>query len=151
MKNLSLWQTILATGLIAGTLDILAAIFLLANGQAISILKYVASGAFGKAALEGGNGMALWGLLFHFIIAMSWVILYFLAYPRIPFLKKNIFISAVIYGIVVWSVMNLVVLPITHIGLRPFNWLSVLKNMTILCFCIGLPAAAFAQRFYQNK
>jgi hypothetical protein len=151
MKNLSLWQAILVSGLLAGTMDILAAIFLLANGQAAFILKYVASGAFGKAALEGGNNMALWGLGFHFLIAMIWANLYFLAYPYVPILKQNIFINALIYGIIVWSVMNFVVVPLSQIPPRPFIWVNALKNMAILCVCIGLPVAWLADKFYKQS
>jgi hypothetical protein len=150
MKNLSLWQAILVAGLLAGTMDILSAIFLLAKGNAAGILKYVASGAFGKSALEGDNSMALWGLLFHFIIAMVWAKVYFLAYPYIPFLKQNIFVNALIYGILVWSVMNLVVVPMSQIPPRPFNWENALKNMAILCVCIGLPMAWLADKFYKQ-
>jgi hypothetical protein len=149
MKNLSLWQTILVAGLLAGTMDILAAIFLLANGQAVAILKYVASGAFGKAALEGGNNMALWGLLFHFLIAMIWAKVYFLAYPYLPILKHNIFLNALIYGILVWSVMNFMVVPMSQIPARPFNAVNALKNMAILCVCIGLPVAWLTDRYYK--
>jgi uncharacterized membrane protein YagU involved in acid resistance len=150
MKNLSLWQAILIAGLLAGTMDILAAIFILAKGNALGVLKYVASGALGKAALEGDNTMALWGLFFHFLIAMIWAKVYFLAYPYLPFLKNNIFINAIIYGLVVWCIMNLIVVPLSQIPPRPFNWENALKNMAILCFCIGFPIAWLADKYFKQ-
>ena len=148
MEKSSLLKTILISGLIAGTMDILSAIFLLAKGQAGVILKYVASGAFGKAALAGGNDMVAWGLLFHYSIAMSFTAAYFLLYPKLPILKHNVWINAVFYGIFAWSVMNLVVVPLSQIPPRPFNWESALKNAAILVVCIGFPIAWFADKFY---
>lgn len=150
MKNSRLLITILVTGLIAGTLDILAAIFILAGGNAGGVFKYIASGALGKAALEGGSEMIALGALFHYIIALSWTTLYFLLYPKVPFLKQNKWINAIIYGIIVWTVMNLIVLPLTQIAPRTFNVSGVLKNMVILIICIGLPAALSADKFYKR-
>lgn len=71
MKKANLTTNILIAGLIAGTLDILAAIYLLAGGNAAGVLKYIAAGAFGQAALAGGTEMIVFGLLFHYIIALS--------------------------------------------------------------------------------
>lgn len=150
MKNSNLITNILITGLIAGTCDILAAIFLLAGGNAVGVLKYVASGAFGKAALEGGGEMAVLGLIFHYIIALSWTALYFLIYPKLPFLKWNKWLNAAFYGVIVWSVMNLLVLPLTNIAQRPFNSLNALKNIVILIVCICLPVSLLADRFYKK-
>ena len=71
MQNGKLATTVLITGLIAGTLDILAAIFLLAGGEATRVFRFIASGAFGKAAFEGGGEMVAWGSFFHYLIAFS--------------------------------------------------------------------------------
>jgi hypothetical protein len=151
MKNSNLLTNILITGLIAGTIDILAAIIILAGGNAVGTLKYVASGAFGKAALEGGSEMAAWGLLFHFIIALSWTTVYFLIYPKLPFLKWNKWLNAIAYGLIVQMLMSFVVLPLSQIPPRPFNWVSFLENAVILMFSIGLPVALMAERFYRKS
>ncbi len=151
MKNLNLLTNILLAGLIAGTLDILAAIFILAGGNAIGTLKYVASCAFGKAASEGGYEMVAYGLLFHYIIAMSWTAAYFLLYPKLPFLKWNKWLNAIAYGIIVQTLMSFVVLPLTQIPQRPFNWVSFLENTAILMFSIGLPVSLLADRFYRKS
>ena len=151
MKNSNLLTNILITGLIAGTIDILAAIFILAGGNAIGVFKYVASGAFGKAALDGGNEMVAWGALFHYIIAMSWTALYFLIYPKLPFLKWNKWFNAIVYGAFIQTLMSFVILPLTNIVSRPFNAFGFLENMVILMFSIGLPVALLADRFYHSK
>ena len=143
-------QTILFTGLLAGTLDILSAIYFLGKGNATAILKFVASGAFGKTALEGSNEMAFYGLFFHYFIAFSFTILFFYAYPRLAVLRKNKIIVGLLYGVFVWAVMNLIVLRFTQILPRPFTLLGVTKNMGILMYAIGLPIAWFTNRFYKH-
>ncbi len=148
----NLLTNILITGLIAGTIDILAAIFLLAGGNAVGTLKYIAGGgAFGKAALAGGSEMAAWGLLFHYIIALGWTTVYFLLYPKLPILKWNKWYNAIAYGLLVQTLMNFVVLPLTQIPPRPLNWLSFLENAVILMFSIGLPVALMAERIYSKS
>jgi len=150
MKNSNLLANILTAGLIAGTLDILAVIFLLAGGNAIGVFKGIASGVFGKTALEGGSGMVAWGALFHYVIAMSWTTAYFLLYPKLPFLKRNKWLNAAAYGVIVWSLMNLVVLPLSNVGSRTLTLLGALENMLILMVCIGLPVSLLADQFYRR-
>lgn len=151
MKKANLLTNILITGLIAGTLDILAAIFLLAGGNAAGVLKYIASGAFGQSALIGGSEMIVWGLVFHYAIALGWTAAFFLLYPKLPFLRRNKWLNAAAYGVLVWALMNLVVLPLSNIAPQAFTASGVLKNMAILVVCIGLPVALLADRFYRNE
>ena len=151
MKNFELLKNILLTGLLAGTCDILAAIFLLSGGNAARVLKYIASGAFGPAALTGGNGMAVLGLLFHYLIALSWTAAYFLLYPKLPFLRWNKWLNAVAYGAIVQTLMSFVVLPLTNIPPRNLTVSGFVKNAVILMFCIGLPAALSAAGFYRKE
>ena len=151
MKNTNLLINILIAGLIAGTMDILSAIFILAGGNAAGVFKYIASGAFGKAALEGGNEMVAWGALFHYIIAMSWTTAFFLLYPKLPFLKWNKWFNAVAYGLIIQTLMSFVILPLTNIAPRTFNIWGFLENAAILMFAIGLPSALMADRFFNKK
>lgn len=144
-------KAICKTGFIAGTLDILAAIFILAKGNAMGTLKFVASGYFGKDAIAGGNEMAAWGLLFHYIIAFCFTSLYFIVYPKIKLLHKHVWINAIIYGIIVWLTMAFIVVPNSAVAQRPFNPISAIKNCTILIVCIALPIAYFTHKFYANR
>lgn len=148
MKNLPI--KILLVGIIAGTIDILAAIIILAGGNAVGTLKYIAGGAFGKAALEGGSEMVALGALFHYIIAMCWTAAFILLYPKLPFLHWNKWFNAIVYGILVQIMMSFVVLPLSNVPPRPFSLWGFLENAVILMFSIGLPAAFAAKRFYQK-
>jgi hypothetical protein len=143
---------VLLAGFIAGTADILAAIFILAKGKALLVLKYVASGFFGHEAMKGGNDIAVYGLLFHFFIAYSWVSFYFLIYPYVHFLRKSIWLSSPIYGLFVWAVMAFAVVPLTKIPpAAHFNVSNAVLNAVILMFTIGLPASYFTAKYNQAK
>lgn len=150
----SLLTVILITGLLAGSLDALAATinFLIHGTGPGKLWRAVASGALGPSARSGGVGIALLGLLFHYIIAFSWTTLYLLIYPKIPLLQKNILLSALLWSIVVWLVMNLAVVPLSRIGRFP-TWApwKLLLDLLILCVVIGLPAAWMAKRYYSRK
>ena len=145
--------TIFLSGLIAGTLDILAALviydFILQKTTSIKILQSIASGIFKKDAYSGGSQMALYGLLIHYFIALTFAWFYFTIYPYFNFLKKNTLLSGVLYGIFVWIIMNLVVLP-TFFPLLPEKHLDfpLILSILILIFCIGIPIASITRKYY---
>ena len=144
--------TIFLAGLIAGTLDILAAIFIYAiilqKTTAIKILQSIASGVFKQDAYNQSQ-MAWYGLGFHFIIALIFSWFYFTVYPYLPFLKKSALLSGFLYGIFVWIIMNLIVIPIVF-PVLPAKHLDfpLILSILILIFCIGFPIAFIARKFY---
>ena len=144
-------KAILKTGLIAGTLDILAAIVILAKMNAVGVLQYIASGVFGKEAFSGGTATVIAGLIFHYIIAISFTTFYFIIFPYVPFLGKQRLISGVLYGAFVWSVMNLVIVPLSNTSKSALTWNGVSLNMAILIVCIGLPISLLANKYYSSK
>ncbi|MNQ16623.1 hypothetical protein D3C85_296240 [compost metagenome] len=145
--------TIFLSGLIAGTLDILAALIIydliLQKTTSIKILQSIASGIFKKEAYSGGSQMALYGLLLHYFIALTFAWFYFTIYPYFNFLKKNTLLSGILYGIFVWIIMNLVVLPTVFPGL-PEKHLDfpLILSILILIFCIGIPIAFITRKHY---
>ncbi|KRD09087.1 hypothetical protein ASE21_14655 [Flavobacterium sp. Root901] len=148
-------KTILYSGLLAGTLDILAAILvysvILHKTTAEKILQSIASGVFKEHAYTGGAQMAFYGLLLHYCIALAFAYFYSQIYPHVPLLKKNILLSGFIYGIFIWIVMNLLVLPLvfTKLPAREFD-LPFLISVLILVLCVGLPIAFVTKKFYHK-
>ena len=140
--------TILLTSLIAGTLDGLAAVFILAKGQAAMVFKYIASAVYGKQAFAGGSEMIWAGVAFHYLIAAIFTILFFVLYDLIPVIRKRAFLIAVIYGIFVWAVMNLLVLPLTQVT-NTITLEGAIKNILILIVCIALPIVLMRHRYWQ--
>jgi uncharacterized membrane protein YagU involved in acid resistance len=154
MQKSSLSKAIIVTGLIAGSFDITAACihYMIASGgkNPVFILKYIASAAFGKEeAYSGGLLMETLGLLFHFIIAMSFAAFFFLIYPKFKLLSKNIFITGLAYGIFAWLVTNLIVVPASRLHKFPSSFnVSTVAGILILMFVFGLPIAMLAKKYY---
>lgn len=138
-------KTILIAGIIAGILDIIAAIVVSNvrnNVEPIRVLQAIASGVFGKEAFKGGNTMAAYGLAFHFLIATIWAIIYFIVYKLFLFVRKGpVLLNGFIYGLFVWVMMNRVILPLSKFRQGVFKWENALINMAILVFMVGIPIA----------
>ena len=145
-------KTIFWCGLIAGTLDITAACLYSGLRFGVTptrIFHYIASGVLGAAAAEGGTKTAVLGLIFHYIIATTWGVVYYLASRRLQFLIDQPIVSGVLYGIVVYLFMNFIVVPLSFVAKRtaPTPISARLIQATILIFCIGLPIAFIVRRF----
>lgn len=151
----SFFASALTAGLVAGALDITAACIhaYLRNGTAPEqILRGIAGGAFGKEAAANGNMMIIWGLLFHFLIAISFTFFFFFLAKMIPSLVKYPIPIAIIYGAFVWLFMRYIVLNyISTIKIRPLEGREVIINAiigaVILMICIGLPNAFLARKY----
>ncbi len=144
------FKTILFAWLIAGSLDILSAFvdnYLKTGKGPAGVLKFIASGVFGKEAF--GNDSMIWiGLLLHFTIALLFTIVFFLLYPRLKFLRIDIALSAIIIGIIIWLIMNLVVVPLSNTPKYSFNPAYAIKAVLILIFMIGFPLSIIFKRYY---
>lgn len=149
-----MWKQILKITLIAGALDITAACtqaWIVKGTMPDIILKYIASGIFGKDAFAGGTGMILFGLLMHFLIAFACTLAYFLLYPKLKFLHWNIFLSSFLIALVAWTVTTRLVIPMSQIKPGAFDIKKALIAVSILYACIGLPISYFTKRFYTGR
>jgi hypothetical protein len=157
-------NAILLTGFIAGTLDAAAAsinFYARTGNSPIKVWRFVASGVFGKTAYADPDGLLMpaLGLLFHFCLAFSFTIFFFLIYPKIKLLAKNIFVTGILYGFLVWMLMNKIVLPLSNTAkLSPRTGPTILGvptqtllQISFILFCIGLPIAFLTARFYRRK
>jgi hypothetical protein len=148
--------SIFQAGLIAGTLDAIAAInnyIINTNGgNPLKVFRFIASGIFGKEATEKDMvAMAFLGLQLHFLIAISFATFFFLIYPRIKILAKNIIISGVLFGIFVWLVMNKIVVPLSNTPKLPFDITQMFVGIAILVLAVGLPIALLAKKYYSGE
>ncbi|MGE0588366.1 MAG: hypothetical protein AB7O48_07300 [Cyclobacteriaceae bacterium] len=147
-------KLILKAGLITGTLDGLSASiqYVIATGNnPILVFQYISSAVFGQDAFASAGAYGPLGILFHYVIATGWSTLFIMAYPRVSLLRGNVAVTAVIYGIFVWCMMNLVVVPMTRIPARPFNVSSAAIAALILIVAIGLPLAIIGKKYLEEK
>lgn len=148
------YKSILQTGLIAGTLDLIGAVVsstILNQKIPYKIFHYIASGIFGKEAFTRGGMMIFFGLLFHYLIAYTFTLFYFWLYPKIGFLAINRVLSGVLYGAFVWVIMNRVIVPLSNVTTGPFNLTNALVGMAVLMLMIGLPIASGAAKYYDGE
>ena len=148
-------KTILLAGFIAGTLDALGATIVYCLVMKVvtvtRLFHGIYSGLFGDTIIGSENTMAIIGLLLHYCIALIFATAYFLVYPHLSFLKRNAFISGLLYGIIVWLIMNLIVVPLSHAHHSLPTWPGFLRGVSILMVCIGLPISFITASFYKRK
>jgi hypothetical protein len=110
----AMW-TITLSAVVAGALDIsTTGLVRRAEGVAFQrLLQFVASGAMGTAAFEGGANAAAIGFALHFLIATIWAALYFSAANYWPVLMREPLLCGVLYGCTVHLVMSRVVVPLS--------------------------------------
>lgn len=146
--------TIVLAGLLTGTLDITAALlqyYIQTGKDPGNVLRFIASAVFGAKAFTGGMMMALWGLLFHYCIAFLFATAFFLIYPLVPPAQKNRWLTGIVYGLLVWALMNLLVVPASQAPPLPFRPGRALIAAGILVLCIGWPLSFLANKYYLYK
>ncbi|HEY5326783.1 MAG TPA: hypothetical protein VIJ27_07265 [Mucilaginibacter sp.] len=150
VKKKKLFTWILYTGLLTGTVDILFAFIINYHVPKAIILKFIASGLFGKAAFSPGTEMVYYGLLLHYCIAFIWTTIFFFFHAKLLSMLKVRFILVVITGLVIWTVMNLVVVPLSRIPPQKFHALGIIEDMAALILAYGLLITLIANRFYNT-
>nr|WP_295923837.1 hypothetical protein [uncultured Dyadobacter sp.] len=143
-------MTIFLTWLICGSLDCIAALLLftsLTRQKPMVLFLYIASAAFGPKAFRKGWKMVIGGICFHYLIAFIWTALYFQIFAQVLADRTPVFLNGAAYGLLIWLVMNLVVLPLSKAERRPFSLLPALINILILIMAIGIPCA-YATKHY---
>lgn len=149
-------RTILWAGLVAGILDALAAMtmtIIRGGKDPLAVWRYVASGVFGPESLAGGTPMVAWGLVFHFFIALTFAALYYLIYPQLHRFISSPVAIGLLYGILIWLVMNRIVLPLSNIPAptQPFDPARVAISMAIIMIMVGLPISLIVHRHYAGR
>jgi hypothetical protein len=144
----------LLSALIAGSLDICLAFlmaFIKSGAGADKVLRFVASGLIGKIAFTGSDWIVLLGLLIHYMISIVFSFIFFLFYPKLRQWIKNKILIGICYGIFVWMVMNLLVLPLSKVPANVYTIGNVLIGISVLIIAIGWPLTYLAAKFYSKK
>jgi hypothetical protein len=135
---------ILIGGLVAGALDTVAAYVTLNHGWP----RAVAGGLLGMGAFTGGAGVYALGLFLEFFIAVGAAAVYYAFSRRLEFLKSHFFVCGLFFGIAVYLVMNLIVLPLCALHVHsPISRSDLMQGILVHMFLIGLPIAYSVRRF----
>jgi hypothetical protein len=140
-------RAILYGTLVVGTLDALDAIvfFGMRGVSPGRIFQAIASGLLGHSAFEGGAATTGLGVGLHYFIAFGIVGVYSVARDWIPTLHRKPVPCGMLYGILVYGVMNLIVVPLSAVARGPMSAPVVLNGVLIHIVGVGLPSALFAR------
>jgi hypothetical protein len=149
------WKTVFLTGLFVGTTDILYAFissYIKSGKFAEKMFEYIAGGALGlERSMNGGQGAAFLGLFFHYFIAMSFTVLFFLLFTRIKFLSFNKYLVGLLYAVFVNLLMRFVILPMTPLPSQSFILSRVYIDWVLFGIVFGIPIAWNAYRYYATE
>lgn len=140
--------------LLAGTLDIATAVLYyagLSSARAARLLQGIASGVLGARAFDGGAATALLGLALHYLIALIWTLVFLVAFRTLGVLRRHLVPVGIAYGIIVWLVMNLVVLPLSNVSRGPLQLRAAAIATIFLILCIGLPISLVIGRYLRGE
>lgn len=145
----SVW-TIFWIGLVAGTLDITENIVFNAFRGITPwrIFQFIASGLLGTHSFQMGWTSVGLGVALHYAIALTWTAIFFIAATKFMVLTRQAILSGLLYGVVVYVVMNWIVLPLSALPPRPAapTLVSRINAVLALMFCIGLPVALLMRK-----
>ena len=141
-------QAIFWGGLIAGILDAVDGVIAFGTQglNPIQVLQYIASGALGKSAFQGGLVTAALGAVFHFGIAWVAAALFVVASQRLQILKTHAVPAGLLYGAAVYFFMNYLVLPLSAVAPAAFQLGLFLNGVIGHALFVGLPISLFARR-----
>jgi uncharacterized membrane protein YagU involved in acid resistance len=142
-------RSILIAGLVIGVvggLDQTTFFILTQHFTPVSIFQFIASGLLGPAAFAGGYTTALVGLLIHFVISFVVAGVFILAATTIAFLRRTVWISALVYGAAVNFFMSALVLPMSGAPKMPVTPLLVAHGLIADALFVGLPLAILVWR-----
>ena len=135
-------------GLVAGVLDAVDGVIAFGTQglNPIQVLQYIASGALGKSAFQGGPATAALGAAFHFTIAWVAAAVFVLASRRLQVLKTHAVPVGLLYGVAVYFFMNYLVLPLSAVAAGRFQFGLLLNGVIGHALFVGLPISLFARR-----
>jgi hypothetical protein len=143
---------LIITGIVAGTLDGVAAVinaYLSNDVGPVRVFQFIASGVFGRDAFAH-SFMAIWGIVFHYLIATVWSGIFLLSYNRLKLHKIGVTLNALLYGCIIWVVMNMIVLPLSNVPQGTPDAKRMIIGALILIIAVGFPISYMTSRYFKN-
>lgn len=149
------WLQVFLGGLVVAVGDIVFATTLWFSWTASGLTRVfqtIAVGVLGQASYEGGMATAWLGAGLHLLMATAFVVAYTLAGRRAPQLLGKPFVYGVLYGVLMYVVMNFVVMPLSRVGRSPSfdhpDWigLSLIAHMVFGVICVLFARRALRRR-----
>lgn len=141
----NLLRPILIGGALAGTFDEVCAFISLGW----NVPRVDAAGLLGSQVIHGSDPWVwILGLLLHYSIAFCAAAIYCLTSKRLRFLKDHYLVCGLFYGISVFLVMYLVVMPLCAFHYRgPYALHTLLEGIVVHMLLVGLPISISLRKF----
>ena len=140
-----LWASVVVGGLLVALGDFIFATTLWFSWDVEGLkrcFQTIAVGVLGQASYDGGTQSAVLGAVLHVLMATAFVAIYTLVARRYRSLLERPVIHGVLYGVVLYVVMNFVVMPLSRVGRSPSfahpDWITyaVLAHMLFGVICV---------------
>ncbi|RPD39174.1 hypothetical protein [Chitinophaga barathri] len=115
------------------------------------VFKYISSSLMGMQAFSGGPPVIWLGVFLHFLVALGWAALFFILYPKLGFLQGNKWLIGCLYGLFVWVMMSLVIVPLTLTPQAKFSFPGAAIGWVVHMACVGLPIVLLTREWYRRK
>jgi hypothetical protein len=149
-KNLDAVSAIFLGGIIAATIDIGAASLISGRSPAF-IMQAIAGGLLGKATFSGGAATVILGAALQEVMGVLIAAIYVVLSKTVAGLLRRWVTSGLVYGVIVFFVMNYVVVPLSAWKLPPhFTPLKFAENMAAMLL-FGLIIAFFSRRLAMSE
>ncbi len=150
--------TIVSLGFLTGTLDAILSIILSYPPNLGQSYRYIVSGFFGISAFTA-DYMVFWGVLFHYLIASAFSVVFFLLYPNFKRVINNKYILTLVFGLIIWIISTFAILPLSNVPdikgvpkypsqLKP---IAAIISIAGLSLCLGLPISLIANKYSRKK
>jgi uncharacterized membrane protein YagU involved in acid resistance len=112
------------------------------------VFQYIASGLIRAQSFRMGWASVVLGVILHYTIALIWTAIFYLAARRVPIIMRRSILSGLIYGGLVYSIMNFIVLPLSGVPhtRNAITLASRINAVLALLVCIGLPISLLVRR-----
>ena len=144
---------VVLAAIIAGSLDLIFAFTfhgIMSHVWPMRILLSIATGWFGAASMQGGAGIAAIGFFSHYGILLGASAIYFAAARAMPWLNRRPYLYGVVFGICIYAVMHLVVLPLSNAPAFKATTIGTVADVLMHTLVIG-PAIALSLRRFAHR
>ena len=145
----------LIAGLSAAVIEMIFVLpfrYWLVGATPATVFQFIASGALGRRAFEGGSYSVLLGIGAHTLISIVSAAVFAIAALRWNWLRRHVVLSGSACGIVAFLVMSFIVLPLSAIGLSlPRSPALFALSLSIHMFAFGVPIAVVCARLIERS
>jgi hypothetical protein len=125
--------------------------FIFFRSSPVYVFQFASSTLLGTSAFESGLSSVLPGIALYFVISFIFVSLFVVATSGIPVLARYPIVVGTVYGLLIWIIINLIVLPISASPPIDLAFVKVYINVLIYIGTIGIPITNFVSKFYSKS